>query len=117
VLASGSLGDQFNAGGFVGLRNALLGFGVRAGANYTLTGGGLAAQAFITRDLNPGGFNPYAGIGATVTLTGGTNVYGTALLGIDLINLGPVAIFAEVTPQFLGSGFGIGTKAGLKLNF
>ncbi|MDX2006996.1 MAG: S-layer homology domain-containing protein [Meiothermus sp.] len=117
ALASGDLGLQLNGGGFVGLRSLLLGFGLRAGANYNFNSGALAGQFFLTRDSNPGGFNPYLGLGATVGLSGDTNIYGTALLGVDLLNLGPLGLFAEVTPQFLGNGFGIGAKAGLKLNF
>lgn len=117
ALASGDLGLQLNGGGFVGLRSLLLGFGLRAGANYNFNSGALAGQFFLTRDSNPGGFNPYLGLGATIGLSGDTNIYGTALLGVDLLNLGPLGLFAEVTPQFLGNGFGIGAKAGLKLNF
>lgn len=107
------------AGGFVGLRNLFLGLGVRAGADFSLSSSASDAQVFLTRDLNAGGaFNPYLGLGATIGLSGDTNIYGTGLVGVDLNLLGPVGLFAEATPGFGPAGsFRLGARGGLKVNF
>jgi hypothetical protein len=108
----------FNVSGMVGIRSLLLGFGLRAGVDYDLTAGGLAYEAFLTRDLNAGGgFNPYLGVGISGSFSGG-DLFGTGLVGFDL-NLGPAfGIFVEATPGFgPANAFVMDARAGLKLNF
>jgi hypothetical protein len=45
-------------------------------------------------------------------------LYGSAAVGFDLNLSGPLSLFVEGNPRFeSGGNFGLGARAGLKLNF
>jgi chaperonin cofactor prefoldin len=109
--------DTLSVAGMIGLREFLLGFGLRVGVNYNLKTGGLGGEAFLTRGLGP----LYLGVGARAASFEGdiaANTFGTGLIGLDLNLFGPISLFAEATPGVgANTTFSLGAKAGLKLNF
>jgi len=122
IIPTPAAGQELGVGGFVGLKNLFLGFGLRAGVDYRLGNNNLLLEAYLTRYLSQGGFlSPYLGIGVRSNLSATdplTNTFGTGLVGADFNLFGPVALFVEATPG-LGpnTSFSLGARAGLKFSF
>ncbi|MCS7058793.1 MAG: S-layer homology domain-containing protein [Meiothermus sp.] len=117
---SGGVFDSSNiaVGGVVGVREAFLGFGLRAGLEYNLGTQALGAEAYLTRHFSSGPLGLYLGVGARYLPALSNPIYGSAAVGLDVNPQGPVGLFLEANPRFEpGLNFGLGARAGLKLNF
>lgn len=116
-------GGVFNSnniavGGVVGVREAFLGFGLRAGLEYNLGTQALGAEAYLTRHFGSGPLGFYLGVGARYLPALSDPIYGSAAVGLDVNPQGPVGLFLEANPRLEpGLNFGLGARAGLKFNF
>ncbi|GIW29828.1 MAG: hypothetical protein KatS3mg071_0002 [Meiothermus sp.] len=117
---SGGIFDSSNINltGMVGVREALLGFGLRAGLDYNLSTQALGIEAYLMRHFGSELVSPYLGVGARFLPAQANPIYGSAAVGLDLNLFGPLGLFVEGNPRFENGGnFGLGARAGLKLNF
>jgi hypothetical protein len=104
--------------GMAGVREVFLGFGLRAGLDYNLGTSALGIEAYLMRHFGSGPISPYVGVGARFLPALANPIYGTAAVGLDLNLFGPLGLFVEGNPRFdTGGTFGLGARAGLKLNF
>lgn len=102
----------------VGVRDAFLGLGLRAGLDYNLSTQALGIEAYLMRHFGSGTVSPYLGVGARFLPALANPIYGSAAVGLDLNLFGPLGLFVEGNPRFeSGGNFGLGARAGLKLNF
>jgi len=110
--------SNINLSGMVGVRDAFLGFGLRAGLDYNLSTQALGVEAYLMRHFGSGLVSPYLGVGARFLPALANPIYGSAAVGLDLNLFGPLGLFVEGNPRFeSGGNFGLGARAGLKLNF
>ncbi len=110
--------SNLNISGMVGVREAFLGFGLRAGLDYNLSTNALGLEAYLMRHFGSGLISPYVGVGARFLPTLANPIYGSAAVGLDLNLFGPLGLFVEGNPRFVGgNNFGLGARAGLKFNF
>ena len=110
--------SNLNLTGVVGVRDVFLGFGLRAGLDYNLSTQALGVEAYLMRHFGSGPVSPYAGVGARFLPALANPIYGTAAVGLELNPSGPLGFFVEGNPRFeSGGNFGLGARAGLKLNF
>lgn len=110
--------SNINLTGMVGVRDAFLGFGLRAGLDYNLSTQTLGVEAYLMRHFGSGPVSPYLGVGARFLPALANPIYGSAAVGLDLNLFGPLGLFVEGNPRFeSGGNFGLGARAGLKLNF
>ncbi|AGK04776.1 S-layer protein [Meiothermus ruber DSM 1279] len=110
--------SNINLTGMVGVRDAFLGLGLRAGLDYNLSTQALGIEAYLMRHFGSGTVSPYLGVGARFLPALANPIYGSAAVGLDLNLFGPLGLFVEGNPRFeSGGNFGLGARAGLKLNF
>jgi len=110
--------SNINLTGMVGVRDVFLGFGLRAGLDYNFSTNALGLEAYLMHHFGSGLISPYVGVGARFLPALANPIYGTAALGLDLNLFGPLGLFVEGNPRFVAGGnFGLGARAGLKLNF
>lgn len=110
--------SNLNLTGMVGVRDAFLGLGLRAGLDYNLSTQALGIEAYLMRHFGSGLLSPYLGVGARFLPALANPIYGSAAVGLDLNLFGPLALFVEGNPRFeSGGNFGLGARAGFKLNF
>ncbi|MGK0617912.1 S-layer homology domain-containing protein [Meiothermus cerbereus] len=117
---SGGIFDSsnLNVSGMVGVRDVFLGFGLRAGLDYNLSTSALGLEAYLMRHFGSGLISPYVGVGARFLPALANPIYGSAAVGLDLNLFGPLGLFVEGNPRFeSGGNFGLGARAGFKLNF
>lgn len=116
---SGGIFDSSNINltGMVGVRDAFLGLGLRAGLDYNLSTQALGIEAYLMRHFGSGTVSPYLGVGARFLPALANPIYGSAAVGLDLNLFGPLGLFVEGNPRFeSGGNFGLGARAGFKLN-
>lgn len=110
--------SNINLTGMLGVRDAFLGLGLRAGLDYNLSTQALGIEAYLMRHFGSGTVSPYLGVGARFLPALANPIYGSAAVGLDLNLFGPLGLFVEGNPRFeSGGNFGLGARAGLKLNF
>ncbi|GIW29402.1 MAG: SLH family protein [Meiothermus sp.] len=110
--------SNLNLTGMVGVKNVFLGFGLRAGLDYNLSTQALGVEGYLMRHFGSGLVSPYLGVGARFLPAQANPIYGSAAVGLDLNLFGPLGLFVEGNPRFeSGGNFGLGARAGLKLNF
>jgi len=110
--------SNINISGMVGVRDALLGFGLRASLDYNLSNNALGLEAYLMRHFGSEAISPYLGVGVRFLPALAEPLYGSAAVGFDLNLSGPLSLFVEGNPRFeSGGNFGLGARAGLKLNF
>ncbi|RDI95260.1 S-layer protein [Meiothermus sp. QL-1] len=104
--------------GAVGVRDVAAGFGLRAGVDYNLGTQALGVEAYLTRHFSQGPVGFYLGVGARYLPALTDPVYGSAAVGLEFNPQGSVGLFLEANPRFEpGLNFGLGARAGVKLNF
>jgi len=110
--------SNINISGMLGVRDAFLGFGLRAGLDYNLSTNALGFEGYLMRHFGSEAISPYLGVGVRFLPALAEPFYGSAAVGFDLNLSGPLSLFVEGNPRFeSGGNFGLGARAGLKLNF
>jgi len=110
--------SNLNISGMVGVREVFLGFGLRAGLDYNLSTNALGFEGYLMRHFGSEAISPYLGVGIRFLPALAEPFYGSAAVGFDLNLSGPLSLFVEGNPRFeSGGNFGLGARAGLKLNF
>jgi len=110
--------SNINISGMLGVRDAFLGFGLRAGLDYNLSTNALGFEGYLMRHFGSEAISPYLGVGIRFLPALAEPFYGSAAAGFDLNLSGPLSLFVEGNPRFeSGGNFGLGARAGLKLNF
>ncbi|MFN8509922.1 MAG: S-layer homology domain-containing protein [Deinococcaceae bacterium] len=121
-----SFGEKLKVSGQLGVRELILGLGLRLEGEYSNRTQAISAGALLTKDLGSGGFVTYLGFGAGATLVKDTpaSPYLSAAFGVDLNLFSGVGMFAEIRPQYNlakdaadDKKINLGATAGLKFNF